>query len=244
MYKPEISGAGDHRPMPGQLRTRTSDAARMQLRAQMDRIGREARTARLSTGWTQATVARRAAVSQATVSRLEAGSTRLTIRVASAVLTALGLKFSPSVYPGDGVTLRDSGQLDQAEQIRSIAHREWRISFEEPIGDGSRRAADILMQNGVGAVHIELEGNLVDVQAQLRSGQLKRDALQQRFGRPVVFVLALRDTERNRAAVASHLGVLRAALPAGSREITDALRTCRLPQHDGLLWLRSRAKKA
>jgi len=215
----------------------------MRLRAQMERIGREARTARLSIGWTQAAVARRAAVSQATVSRLEAGSSRLTIKVVSAVLTALGLTFSPSVYPGDGVNLRDSGQLDMAEQIRSIAHAEWRISFEEPIGDGSRRAADILMQNGVGAVHIELEGSLVDMQAQLRSGRLKRDSLQHRLGRPVVFVLALRDTERNRAAVAAHLGVLRAALPAASREVREALRTGRAPSHDGLLWLRSKRKR-
>jgi transcriptional regulator with XRE-family HTH domain len=216
----------------------------MRLRAHMQRIGREASIARLSLGWTQATVARRAAVSQASVSRLEAGGTGLTIRVVNAVLTALGLNFSLQVYPGDGVNLRDSGQLDQAEQIRSIAHHEWRISFEEPIGDGSRRAADILMQNGVGAVPIELEGNLLDLQAQLRSGRLKREALQHRLGRPVAFVLALRDTERNRAAVAAHLGILRAALPAASREVLDALRRGRAPSQDGLLWLRSRRKRA
>ena len=78
----------------------------------------------------------------------------------------------------------------------------------------------------------------MDFQAQLRHGQLKRDAVQQRFGHPMAFVLALRDTERNRAAVAGHEAVIRSALPATSREALDAIRRGVPLERDGLLWLR------
>ena len=88
------------------------------------------------------------------------------------------------------------------------------------------------------ATHIELESGLSDFEGQLRRGRLKRDALQRRIDRPVAFVLALRDTDRNRAAVAAHLGVVRAALPASQREVLDAVEQGHPLTRDGLLWLR------
>jgi transcriptional regulator with XRE-family HTH domain len=207
----------------------------------MTRLGQDARTARQGIGWTQAVVARRAACSQASVSRLEAGDTHLTIAIVSAVFAAMGIDFSARSFPGEGVTLRDSGQLVLAERIRELAHGRWRITLEEPIGDGTRRAADVLLDGEAAAAHIELESNLVDFQAQLRNGVLKREALQKRLGRPVAFVLALRDTPRNRAAVAVHRAVISAALPAPSREVLDAIRRGHPLTHDGLLFLPGRS---
>jgi transcriptional regulator with XRE-family HTH domain len=221
---------------------RPAHAARVRLRSQMQRLGIEARTARMGLGWTQAVLAARAGVSQASVSRLEAGDTQLTITIPNAVFGALGMHLSARVYPAEGISLRDSGQIALAEILRQHAHPTWTVTLEEPIGNGSMQAADMLLDNGVAGLDVELESNLADFQAQLRGGHLKRAALQERLGHPLAFVLALRDTERNRAAFAGHIGVIRAALPASSREIMEAIRDGQPLTRDGLLWLRPRRR--
>jgi transcriptional regulator with XRE-family HTH domain len=180
----------------------------------MQRLGTEARTARLALGWAQAAAARRAQVSQASVSRLEAGDTTLSISIITRAFAALGMKLVLSAYPADGVPLRDSGQLALAKAIAAIAHPSWRTLLEAPTGEG-RQAADVLLLGSSGAIHLELESALVDFHAQLRKGELKRDALQARHRMPIALVLAVRDTERNRARAQPHLFVIRQALPAG-----------------------------
>jgi hypothetical protein len=148
------------------------------------------------------------------------------------------MEFSARAFPGHGVGLRDSGQLGLAEALRRQAHASWRVSFEVPAGEGTGHAADAIFDGALAGLHVEFESNLVDFQAQLRRGQLKRDALQHRLGHPLAFVLGLRDTERNRAAVAAHAAVIRAALPATSREALEAIRHGEPLARDGLLWLR------
>lgn len=224
-------------------RTRTADAAMARFRGRMAKLGTEARTARLAMGWSQQQVARRAGVSQPTVSRCEAGDSSLGAAAVACVLAAVGLDLAYRTFP-EGLQLRDSGQLPLAQQLRGWAYRSWKIGFEVPVSDGSQRAADIVLGGPVSAIHVELESNLVDFQAQLRSGLLKRDALQERLGHPVAFVMALRDTERNRSAVRAYAGVISAALPAGSREVLSAIRNGRPLGRDGLLWLRSRSSAA
>jgi transcriptional regulator with XRE-family HTH domain len=211
----------------------------------MAKLGIEVRTARRALGWTQSNVARRAGVAQASVSRLEAGNVHLTVRVVTSIVAALGHELGIKLFPGDGVGLRDSGQLSLARALREQAHPTWRTTLEAPVSPNSRQAADMLLCDSRGGIHIELESNLVDFQAQLRSGQLKRDALQERIGQPISFVLALRDSPHNRAAVGAHLGVIRAALPAQPREVMNAIRSGAYLARDGLLWLRpSRSRRS
>jgi transcriptional regulator with XRE-family HTH domain len=219
-------------------RTRATDAAAARLRQQMARLGIDVRTTRGGLGWTQSHFSRRAGVAHASVSRLEAGDVHLTIRIVTRIVAALGQEIGIRLFPGDGVGLRDSGQLSLAQALCGVAHRTWRPVLEAPISPNSRRAADMLLRGTRGAIHIELESNLVDFQAQLRNGQLKRDALQHLIGQPISFVLALRDSRHNRAAAGAHLGVIRAALPAQSREVMNAIRSGTHLTRDGLLWLR------
>jgi transcriptional regulator with XRE-family HTH domain len=200
-------------------------------------IGRDVRTARLALRWTQAEVARRAGTSQSSVSRLEAGDMRLALRVVATMVRAVGLVLGVRTFPGDGVGLRDSGQLALAEKLRAFAHRTLRVQLEVPTGQG-RQAADMLLTTRTWGIHLELESLLTDFQGQLRAGHLKRDAVQQRLGMPIAFVLAIRDTDRNRRAVAAQLDLIRQALPAGSRDVLTAVRTGRPLHQDGLLWLR------
>ncbi|MEX0709923.1 MAG: helix-turn-helix transcriptional regulator [Chloroflexota bacterium] len=223
--------------MPGP-RTRPIDLAAGSARRLAQRLGTDARTARLSVGWTQRTVARRSRVSQATVSRLESGDARLSVVIVSRIAFALGMELSARFYPGGGIGLRDSGQLALADVVRGEAHRSWRIGFEVPVSEESRQAADVVLSAASGGLHLELESRLVDFQAQLRSGQLKRDAMQRRYGTRLAFVLALRDTEANRAAVRAHVAVIAAALPATASEVWHAIRAGEPLRADGLLWLR------
>jgi transcriptional regulator with XRE-family HTH domain len=203
----------------------------------MERIGSDARTTRLALGWTQADVARRARMSQASVSRLEAGDVNLAVSIATRAFAALGMQLVLKAYPADGIGLRDSGQLALAEQIRTLAHPSWRAVLEAPTGEG-RQAADVLFIGPSAGIHLELDSAFADFQAQLRSGHLKRDALQARLGIPLAFVLVVRDTARNRTAAQPHAAVIRQALSAGSREVVAAIRGGIPLERDGLLWLR------
>ncbi len=209
----------------------------------MQRLGVEAKSLRIGLSWTQALLGRRAGVSQASVARLEAGDVRGSISIVVRIFAALGSDLPLRAYPGTGVGLRDSGQLPMAEAIRALAHPSWRIVLEAPTGDDGNQAADMLFLLSEAGVHIELESALSDFQAQLRRGHLKRDGLQQRHERSVAFVMGLRDTERNRTAVAAHLMLIKAALPASSRDVLAAIRQGRPVDRDGLLWIRARGRQ-
>lgn len=105
------------------------------------------------------------------------------------------------------------------------------------------QAADVLLLSPAGAerafgLHIEVESALVDLQAQLRKGLLKRDGLERRYAAKLAFVMALGESKRNRAAVRGAVDVVRVALPASAREVLASLREGSPLHRDGLLWVR------
>jgi transcriptional regulator with XRE-family HTH domain len=222
----------------GGARAEPARSARTRIQRQIQRLGTDARTARVAEGMSQATVARRALVSQTSVGRLEAGDARLSVTIIGSVFSALGMDLSLRAFPGAGVRLRDSGQIALIEVIRAQAHPNWRFSLEAPVGDRNGQAADVLLLGRSFGIHIEVESALVDLQAQLRKGQLKRDGLERRVGMNLAFVMALRESERNRAAVRALASVVGVALPAPSREVLAALRGGLALDRDGLLWIR------
>lgn len=222
----------------GSARAEPAYAARSRLRRQLERLGGDARTARVAEGLSQAAVAARARVSQSSVARLEAGDIRLSVVIVASVFSALGMDLSLKAYPGRGVRLRDSGQIALTEAIRAAAHSIWRIHLEAPVGDPNGQAADVLLLGRSFGIHIEVESALVDLQAQLRKGQLKRDRLEQRLALKLAFVLALGESKRNRQAVQAAGDVVHAVLPASTREVMTSLRGGLPLHHDGLLWVR------
>lgn len=163
----------------------------------------------------------------------------MSVMIIGSVFNALGMDLSLRAFPGAGVRLRDSGQIALTDVIRAQAHPSWRLSLEAPVGDPNGQAADVLLLGRSFGIHIEAESALVDLQAQLRKGQLKRDGLERRVGIKLAFVMALRESERNRAAFRGVASVVRAALPAPSREVLAALRGGLALNRDGLLWIRS-----
>jgi hypothetical protein len=155
------------------------------------------------------------------------------------MVAAVGQELALQLYPTDGVELRDSGQLSMANAILATLHPTWSARLESPIGAGDRRAADILLTRHDEKVEIEIERSLVDLQAQLRAGQLKRNALAERSDVPVRLVIAVPDGARIRARLAPFEELLAQALPIRSREVMAALRMGQPIGGDALLFVRA-----
>lgn len=150
---------------------------------------------------------------------------------------AVGLDFVAQVFPGREARLRDTGQLELARVITSMASSAWTVNLEVPAGDHGE-AIDLVLWGPDEIVAVEIERLMLDAQAQIRRLILKRDWLAARHRRHVRLVVVVEDTRRNRAAMAQHLGLLTTAFPAGSREVFGAIRSGHAIGRDGLAWLR------
>ncbi len=201
-------------------------------------LGQEVVLARTGLGLTRGAAARLARVSPNTQRRVEEGDPRTTLMTACRVADALGLKVWVRAFPARTPSLRDTGQLRIAEWLRSTAHPSFRVLLELGLGNG--RAIDTVLLGATEIVAMEIERLLSDLQAQYRSAAAKRDEVATRHQRPVRLVLVVEDTRRNRAAAREHLALIRAMLPAGSREVLAALRNGQPLGRDGLLWVRPR----
>jgi hypothetical protein len=211
------------------------DAARM-ARELATTIGREVTLARTTLALTHTAAARVARVAPGTQRRVEAGDPTVAIDTMCRVAAALGLKVWGKAFPAATPSLRDTGQLAIADQLRAVAGAAFRTSIEHALGSG--RAIDLVFFGTVEIVCIEIERLLADLQAQYRAADAKRADLAARHRRPVRLVIAVEDTRHNRAVVHEHGSIIRSMLPAGSREIMRALRGGGELGRDGLLWVR------
>ena len=92
------------------------------------------------------------------------------------------------------------------------------------MGNADLRAADIVLESDDEVVQIEVERTLVDLQAQLRAAQLKRESLAAEMERPVRLVIGVPDTRAVRARLAPYADLLARSLPVPTRSIWAALR--------------------
>ena len=222
------------------FRNRPAAAGRARARWLNHRFGEELRLARTTAGLTQAGLARRAGVSQGMVSKAERGIGEVSLGIRCRLAAAAGHELGWRLYPTSAVRLRDSGQLGLARTIIEQSHPGWAVELEVPIAAGDLRAADMVLTSPSATVHIEIERALIDVQAQFRAAQLKRQALAERLGRAVSLVIVVNDTTRNRRRLAAAADVLRRAMPASAHGISVALRSGVAPPGDGILFLRQR----
>jgi len=221
------------------FRTRRRDAGAERARWLAQRFGQELRLARVAAGLTQRQLAVLAGVSQQRVSRAERGSRAISLDARCRMAAAAGHDLSLRLYPAESVRLRDSGQLALAQNIVDAAHDHWRAALEVPVAVGDPRAADLVLSRPDGAIHVEIERLVVDVQAQLRAGQLKRESLAVRLQRPVRLVLAVADTRANRARLEPFADLFGRTLPLNSREVWAAIRAGVPLSADGILFVRA-----
>ena len=71
---------------------------------------------------------------------------------------------------------------------------------------------------------------------------MKRLALAERLERPVLLVLAVRDSTTTRRIVAEHTPLIRTAFPVSPRRVWAAIRTGELLGGDALIWVRPLAR--
>jgi transcriptional regulator with XRE-family HTH domain len=226
-------------PAMRSFRGRSADLGRDRARYLATLFGRELRLARTTAGLSQAQVARRAGISQIQVSRAERGKTDVSLDARCRLAAACGHELGWRLYPVATVRLRDSGQMALAQAITSAAHPTWRARLEVPVAAGDARAADLVLTNEREILHIEIERALVDFQAQLRSAQLKREALAAREERPMRLVVAVPDSKTTKARLAPFAQLIAQIMPAGSREIWRSIRTAEPLNHDGILFVRA-----
>jgi transcriptional regulator with XRE-family HTH domain len=223
------------------FRARPQDIGSARARELAIRIGRELRIARIAAGLTQAQVAALAGLSQSIVADTERGKLGISLDARCRIAAACGHELSMKLFPVSTVRLRDSGQLELAEAIAAAVGPCWRYRFEVLTGPGPMHAADIVLENQQEVAQVEVERALVDFQAQWRAGNLKRESLAQRLGRPVALILAVPDTATVRKALEPHREFISRAMPMSSRAMWHALRGCHALGGDGLLFVRPRA---
>jgi transcriptional regulator with XRE-family HTH domain len=220
------------------FRNRVADVGNRRARDQANRFGRELRIARTVVGMTQAQLASRAALSQQEVSRAESGDVGVSFEARCRMAAACGHEVALKLFPVATVSLRDSGQLSLANALLRVLHPIWHPRIEVPVAAGDLRAADMLLSHPDELVQIEIERALVDFQAQLRSGQLKREVLAAGESRPVRLVLAIPDSHNARERLRSIAGLLERSLPMDTRGVLAALRNGRAVGSDGLVLIR------
>ena len=138
------------------------------------RLGSALRALRRHRGWTQATVARRARVSQAAVSRAERGAAMaLTGRTLKAIAEALGARYDPRItWQGEGLDrLLDAAHAGLVDQVVAMlrAHG-WQVVPEATFNVyGERGSIDILaFHPGSGSLLIvEVKSVVPDMQSLL-----------------------------------------------------------------------------
>lgn len=158
------------------------------------------------------------------------------LEVANRLATACGLQLWLRLFPADGVTLRDSGQLAMATTIVKAAGHAYRCRMEVSIGiPGDRRAHDLVMELPIETTALELERGFADLQAQVRAAQLKRQGLAERSDRPVRLVIAVPDTPAIRRMLRDRAALLATTFSVPSRAIWRAIRAGEPIGGDGIL---------
>ena len=148
------------------------------------------------------------------------------------MLACVGLDLAVRGYPA-GRGVRDDAQLALIERIRLVVASSWVWRTEVPIPiAGDPRAWDVVLRGPGGAIGVEAETRLRDIQAVDRRVMLKlRDS---GLDRAIILVAGTRTNRSTLRAVGS--GLL-ANYPVSSRQALDALATGRDPGGNAIVVL-------
>lgn len=160
-------------------------------------VAQEFRTARMTLGISQRTVANAAKISRSAYGRIErAELLTLSLMIGARIAAVLGLDLFIALYPGPRA-LRDQGQADMIKELAAHIGTPLRYRADVPLPSRPEsrelRAWDLVTTGAGERSAFEFETRLYDAQAQTRRTNLKR-----RDDPPDHFVLVVADTEHNR----------------------------------------------
>lgn len=196
-------------------------------------LGTELREARIGNGLTQQQVGRALGVTGSQICRRELGNAP-SLSGAQIVMhgAVVGLRASVKFYPAAGA-LRDVSQARYiARFVERIGHA-WKVVLDAPIPiRGDQRGIDVWLSNPDCEIVVEVVTRLRDLQAQLRSAQLKaRDAGAKRF------ILVIAGTHANRQALSEARATLLASYELDTRRVLAGLGAGRDPGRDAVIVL-------
>jgi transcriptional regulator with XRE-family HTH domain len=208
---------------------RALDTARRRVAEQRRSLGQELRRARLNANLSQVTVATLLGCSAATISRIEAGRSPLSLEVVARFAVIVGLELRANLFPL-GSPLRDAGQLRVLRRLEPEVGPAWRWQLEVPVGPNDLRAFDAAALQPACRIGFDVWSRVRDLQAQARNSLRKQT--DSRFER---LILVLAETTANRAALHDAGDPLRRAFPLDTRTVLRALRAGRDPGANGIV---------
>jgi transcriptional regulator with XRE-family HTH domain len=201
------------------------------------RVSRAVRALRIGRGWRQEDLAREAKLSRSIVGRVErAEADGLTVHALDAVAVALGATLQIDLrWQGEGLDrLLDEGHATLVDRVVTwLRAHGWEVAVEVSFARGGERGSiDVLAWHPVrrALVVIEVKSVTPDMQAMLfgldRKARLGPGLARDRGWdvRAAARVLVLWDTRTNRRRIEAHAASVRAALPAGTRDVLAWLR--------------------
>lgn len=211
-------------------RERPIDAGVARARRVRQDITAELRSARLSSGASQALVARQLGLSRSQLSRIERGLAPLDLDLLIRAFAVVGMELSVRAYPA-GEPIRDGGQLALLERFRRACHPSIRWQTEVPMPDpGDLRAWDLVGTVAGTRFACDGESRVRDLQALDRRLRLKsRDSGFERI------ILVVADTRTNRAVVRTHAPWVAERFAVPGVEARRALLEGRPPDGDALI---------
>lgn len=214
-------------------RERSRDRGVRRSREALIDLGRQVRIARIGSDLSQEAVAEAAGIDQSWLSRFERGQAPgISMEAVSVLLAAVGLDLSVRAYPG-GDPVRDRPQLVLLGRFQGEVSRVILWASEVPLPNaGDPRAWDALLSIGTARWGVEAETRIGDVQARVRSLQLKK-----RDGRVDGVILLLLDSRHHRLLMGRHRSLLEVNFPVQSDAALTALRAGRPPSGDAIILL-------
>ncbi len=201
------------------------------------RVGLALRALRRQRGWKQADLARRARISQTSVSRAEGGNAGdLTLRTLTAIAEALGARLALRVlWQGEALDrLLDAAHAGLVEEVvRLLRARGWEVIPEATFSEfGERGSIDVLAWHPASGalLVIEVKSAVPDMGALLagvdRKARLAPRLAEARGWRVtcVSRILVLPDHRTARRRASAHAATLGAVFPARTAELRRWLR--------------------
>jgi transcriptional regulator with XRE-family HTH domain len=204
------------------------------MRRDLQQVGYDLRSARLSAGLTMAAVGDAIGVSPQTIMRAERPETsRVPDPVALARHAAVvGLRIRIAAYP-EGPPIRDASQVATMRAFRERISEKLPILLEQPVtADPADRRAFDLTVGLPGGCGVEVITRFYDCQAQLRSALLK-----QRDSGHARLLIVIKETHANRRAVAAAADLISTTFPIGTRAALVALANGADPGANALIFI-------